>query len=139
LCGTPLLLVLALSGSRSVWIYLVALLVVSFWLHRRDAGASGRRALLCAVALLAGFALANWVVTLPMFITERVSVSTTLQRLFDSLPGSSARLQLWREAWWMFTDSPVFGGGFGQFAWQRFEFLNLFPGAELGAALQPLS
>ena len=33
----------------------------------------------------------------------------------------SLRLQMWREAWLIFTQSPLLGAGFGQYAWQHFQ------------------
>lgn len=126
-CGVPLLLVLALSGSRSAWFYLAALLALAAWLRVRDGNEISVRALKCVVLLSAGFMLAQWLATLPLFAPEHGLVTTTSQRLFDSPPGPSARLQLWREAWWMFTQFPLLGAGYGQFAWHHFEFQTMFP------------
>ena len=35
--------------------------------------------------------------------------------------GGSIRLQIWREAWLIFTQFPLLGAGFGQFSWQHFQ------------------
>ena len=46
---------------------------------------------------------------------------TTMRRLFGEGTGGSIRLYLWREGWQIFTQFPLLGAGFGQFAWQHFQ------------------
>ncbi len=127
--GTPLLLVLALSGSRSAWFYLATLLALAAGLRVRDGNEISVRALNCMVLLSAGFVLAQWLAALPLLAPEHGLVTSSSQRLFESPPGPSVRFQLWREAWWMFTQFPLLGAGFGQFAWHHFEFQTMFPAA----------
>lgn len=107
----PLLFVLTLSGSRSSWLYLIAMLLLALW---------GARDLLryCAL-LLAGFALMHGVVQLPFMNGATESVNT-VQRMFGTDESGGIRLYLWHEAWLMFKESPWLGAGFGQFAWQHF-------------------
>jgi O-antigen ligase len=127
--GVPLLLVLALSGSRSAWLYLATVLALVAWLRVRDGNEISVRVLNCIAFLSAGFVLAQWLAALPLLAPEHGLVTSTSQRLFDLPPGPSVRLQLWREAWWMFTQFPMLGAGFGEFAWQHFEYQVMFPGA----------
>ncbi len=128
-CGMPMLLVLALSGSRSIWLYLVVLLGLAFWFYRKRQDPSGRRLMRCTVLLTAGFVLAQALVMLPLFAPDQGMALTAAQRLFESSPGPSARLQLWREAWSMFTQFPLLGAGWGQFSWHHFEYQALESGA----------
>jgi O-antigen ligase len=129
-CAVPLLLALPLAGSRSVWLYLAMLLVFALWpLAGARADAVARmRVLLLAVS--GGFVLAQWVVTLPWFTPEIVAEGPS-DRLFDVATGMAERLQLWREGWWMFAQSPLIGIGFGQFAWQHTLYQAAFPAAAL--------
>lgn len=128
-CAMPMLLVLALSGSRSIWLYLVMLLGLAFWFYRRRQEPAGRRLLSCTLLLTAGFVLAQALVMLPLFAPDQGLATTAAQRLFESSPGPSARLELWREAWGMFTRFPLLGAGWGQFSWRHFEYQALASGA----------
>ena len=122
-----LLFVLALSGSRSAWLFLSALLALSAWWYRRN---RKNAALLAASAMLIpGFALMQWVAQLPWFAAP-VPAVTSFQRLFEFASGS-IRLELWREAWHIFLQSPLLGVGWGQFTWQHFEYGILFKSSGL--------
>lgn len=117
----PLLLfAIALTGSRSAWLYLLALAVTALWFGRRAPGADSRRLVISTLLLLAGFVLMQGVASLPFMIPE-LGASTSGHRFFDLVDSSSARLALWGEAWSMFLQSPLLGAGFGQFAWQHFQ------------------
>ena len=119
LLAVLMLFVLALSGSRAAWLYLFVLLALSAWWYWRDKKyASLMKA---GVLLVPGFALMQWVVQLPWF-TAPVPAITSIQRIFDLASGSSIRLELWQEAWHIFLKSPILGAGWGQFAWQHFEY-----------------
>jgi O-antigen ligase len=125
--GVLLLFVLALSGSRSPWLYLFALLVLSAWWYRRNQ--KNAALLKASVLLIPGFALMQWVVQLPWFAAP-VPAVTSFQRLFEFASGS-IRLELWRETWFIFLQSPLLGVGWGQFAWQHFEYGVLFKSSGL--------
>ncbi|MGH8709953.1 MAG: Wzy polymerase domain-containing protein [Burkholderiales bacterium] len=122
-----MLFVLALSGSRSAWLFLFALLALSAWWYRRDQ--KNAALLIASIVLIPGFALMQWVVQLPWFAAP-VPAVTSIQRLFDFASGS-IRLELWREAWHIFLQSPLLGVGWGQFAWQHFEYGVLFKSSGL--------
>lgn len=114
LLAAPLLFVLALSGSRSAWLYLSCMAALAFLWQRQD-----KRylpLLRYSLLLLLGFALMNALVQLPLFAAG----TTTAQRLIEGGTGNSIRLYLWQEAWLIFTQYPLLGAGFGQFAWQHF-------------------
>lgn len=119
--GATLLLMLGVSGSRSVWVYLVIGFVLAVWLRARHAGAPARRLAAAAAAALVAFALAQWLATLPLFAAAG-GVVTSTQKLFAGAAGITDRLQLWREAWLMFTGAPWLGQGWGQFASHHYAF-----------------
>jgi O-antigen ligase len=130
-CVALLLLVIALSGSRSPWLFLGALIVLALLVRRRRNDGASRRLVIFVLSLLPAFALAQYMATLPLLQPEHGAVVTSLQRVFGSASGIDARLQLWREAWQMFCDAPLLGAGFGQFAWHHFV---LSPPAHAAAA-----
>lgn len=117
LLAAPMLFVLVLSGSRSTWLYLIAALALAWWVQRRD---DAQKPLLrYTAALLVGFAAMHLVVQLP-FMAGGSGTVTSAERLFGEASGGSIRFFLWREAALIFTQFPLLGAGFGQFAWQHF-------------------
>ncbi len=126
------LLMLALSGSRSPWLYLGVLTVLALLLHHRRRDTDSLRLAAFALWLLPGFVAAQWIVTLPFMIPKEGMLVTSAQRLFEVASGIEARLQLAHEAWQMFVQAPLLGTGFGQFAWHHFLYQ-----ASTGAAAAP--
>ncbi len=118
LLALPLLYVLVLSGSRSSWLYLLALSVLAYMWQRREL--SCKYLLYYSLLLLAGFGLMHWVVQLPWLSGAAGSV-TTMERMMSGDTNGSIRLYLWHEAWLIFSQYPVLGAGWGQFAWQHFQ------------------
>ncbi|HQS56883.1 MAG TPA: Wzy polymerase domain-containing protein [Gallionellaceae bacterium] len=117
LLAAPLLFVMVLSGSRSSWLYLLSMVVLSYLWQRREI--SCRHLLNYSLLLLLGFGLMHLVVQIPWLAAESSGV-TTLQRMTADSTGS-IRLYLWREAWLIFSQFPLLGAGLGQFAWQHFQ------------------
>lgn len=113
--AAPLLFVMVLSGSRTSWFYFVALLLLAF--PGRRATVESRWLWRYSMAVLAGFVAMHGVVKLPWLATDGL---TSFSRLYQESGGNSIRLYLWREALQIWADYPVFGAGFGQFAWQHF-------------------
>jgi O-antigen ligase len=114
----PLLFVMVLSGSRSAWLYLLFILFVSYF-------ASKRNPLFVLVFkycsfLLLGFAAMHWIVQIPWLIGNTGTV-TTVERMFGEASSGGIRLYLWHEAALIFTQFPWLGAGFGQYAWQHFQ------------------
>jgi O-antigen ligase len=118
LAAVPLLIVLVVSGSRSIWLYLPALAILAA-LHRllRPSPAASR-ILLLSVAAFAGFLLAHWLAG--MLADTSSSVQTMGIRVRSEGMLSPVRFRLWHEAWLMFCDAPLFGQGFRQFPWHHF-------------------
>ena len=119
-CAGLLLLLLAMAGTRSTWLYLGALIVLAVLLHRLRRDDASRRIVVFACWLLPGFIAAVWLVTLPFMAPPGVELVTSADRLFQVASGIEPRLQLWGEAWKMFLSAPVLGAGLGQFAWHHF-------------------
>ncbi len=132
--AAPLLFVMTLSGSRSPWLYLLFMTGMSLLWQRRErkggvedsgkppayplrVGKPYQHLLYYCLLLLLGFAVMNALVQLPWFAAG----TTSAQRLIEGGTGNSIRLYLWHEAWLIFTQFPLLGAGFGQFAWQHFQ------------------
>lgn len=112
--AAPMLLVMALSGSRSSWLYLLAMAGWTLWGWRRDAAFRPWGAF--SLALLPAFVLVHGLLQLPGLGSD--TGITTLSRLYAG--SGSVRLVLWHEAVHIFWQFPWLGAGFGQFAWQHF-------------------
>lgn len=117
LLALPLLFVLVLSGSRSVWLYLLGMNMLAFMWQRRDP--AGQPLLRYALLLLLGFGLMHWIVQWP-WLSGMSGNLTSVQRMSGEGYSGGIRLYLWRESWHIFTQFPWLGAGFGQFAWQHF-------------------
>ncbi|MEW6314287.1 MAG: Wzy polymerase domain-containing protein [Pseudomonadota bacterium] len=125
-CAALLLFTMALSGSRSSWLYLFAIAASAAGWHRAEGSAASRRAWYGALALLAGFVLAQVLAQLPALAPAHSPVLTAAQRLLMQAedPSGSIRFYLWSEAWRMFLQAPLLGLGWGQFPWQHFSWLE---------------
>lgn len=121
LLAFPLLFVMALSGSRSSWLYLLLLVGLAWRWGRRDV--AQRPLLRYSLLLVAGFGLMHLVMqsSLP---ADAGNSTNTVQRLFgNEVSSGGVRLYLWREAGLMFMQSPWLGVGFGQFSFQHLQWL----------------
>lgn len=117
LLATPMLFVLVLSGSRSAWLYLSFILLLAWLWQRRDRAL--RPLFGYAAALWLGYLLLHGLVQLPWLQGGSGGSVTAAERLFGEAASGSIRLHLWREAGLIFAQYPLFGAGFGQFAWQH--------------------
>jgi O-antigen ligase len=119
LIATPLVFVLVLSGSRSPWLYLFSLFMMSFLWQRHD---KSRHHLLYYFGLLfISYGLMHLVVQIPWLAGPETGI-TSVERIFGNDAGSSAiRLALFHEAWQIFSQFPLLGAGLGQFAWQQLQ------------------
>ena len=101
---------LALSGSRSSWLYLSAMTMLALFQYRKE-----RALLLGALLLVPAFSLMQYAAHL----FDAVA-TTSADRMLVIAKDSGIRLYLWHEAWLMFLKAPLLGVGFGQFAWHHF-------------------
>jgi O-antigen ligase len=124
LLAIPLLFGLALSGSRSSWLYVLLMIGLAWWWARRDV--TMKPLLRYAVLLIAGFAVMNLIAQMS-FMFGADSGTDTVQRIIANTGSGdtrgSIRLYMWHEAVLIFLQSPWLGVGFGQFAWHHFELL----------------
>jgi O-antigen ligase len=118
LLALPMLFVMTMSASRSSWLYLLMMGAMAWWWSRRDA--RQRPLLRYSLLLIAGFGIMHLIVHLQIMAAQTSSIDT-VQRLLDHEETGEIRLYLWREAGLMFMQSPLFGVGFGQFAWHHFQ------------------
>lgn len=123
--GAPLIFVLGISGSRSAWLYLGGAFALAVLLQRRFADPVRKRLLVCSGLTLIAFPVAQWLAALEWLLPPG-GVTTVTERLFTDARGISGRLLLWREAGWMFLQAPILGVGWGQFAWNHFEYYSQF-------------
>lgn len=116
---------LALSGSRSSWLYLLTFAGTSLLVSRH----SGRRHLLVITCLLLPvFLLIQQLVPWMTEVAGSGAMQTPTERLFREVTGANIRLQLWQQAWQMFLGAPWLGVGFGQFDWNSFVLIERMPG-----------
>ena len=121
LCALPLLFVLGVSGSRSVWLYLLAAFVLAAWLRRIAGDRASKRIFMVVGGFVASYFLMQWVVQAGWIRPPQREAVTALERLFTS-PGSVAdRFSLWGAAWAMLLAHPLQGVGWGGFAAAYFD------------------
>jgi hypothetical protein len=111
----PIVFGSVVSGSRSVYIYPLIILVAIVWAYRSNPDKQNR-ALLIDAALLLPIAVAL------SFIAElRPAVgSSSAARLYETVSGPSIRIALIRTAWSAFLEQPWLGNGAGSFPWASF-------------------
>ncbi len=135
-CAGFLLYVLSLSGSRTTWLYLVAVLALSLWYRARSEAPGMRRVATALVLLLPLFALVQFAMShyglairpLPgagyaaVTPIDRFSEDMA-HNLLPQTEGSSlgTRIYMWHQALLMFSRAPLLGVGFGQYAGVFFE------------------
>jgi len=108
--------ILSLTGSRTAWVYLAGLIVLSAGFWGLDRSASNRRLLgLCSLALVACILL-PWLDRLLL----DPNLATAASRLRSSEIVAEERPRIWKAALMMFLDSPLLGVGFRQFGWHHF-------------------
>jgi O-antigen ligase len=118
--GAVLAAGLTASPSRSVWLYVTAVTVLGWVrdLGAKDATQPRRLAIGCTVFL--GLYLicqisAPWLASYGLWQSP-----TSSGQMLAEVHGASPRLHIWTAAWRMFSESPWFGTGWGQFDWEYF-------------------
>ncbi len=127
-----LLSALALTASRSAWVF-VSLITITALVYRHlqtqyhgfiNTKASSNRLLVLLLLPLLFYGLQ---IALPKLPTAK-PVTTTNQRLVElAKKPESARLQLYQSAWYVYADHPLLGAGIGQIAWHDFNHANRVP------------
>lgn len=121
----PMLFVLGLSGSRSVWLYLFVALGLAAWRRLKSPQDDGGRIVFiaCGALIIIHYLMqlavgAGWL-TPP----DRAAV-TAVERLFSGVQSVTDRIGLWGAAWSIAMEHPVFGIGWGAFASRYFDFIS---------------
>jgi O-antigen ligase len=114
-----LLAVLALSGSRAVWLYAAAFLLLASGAVLSRPCSHSRRILVFSIAIVAGLVAAQWLMD-DMLPRGAIAVQTIGERVHAEGLSSPVRLRFWTKAWTMFRESPAFGVGFKEFGWNYF-------------------
>lgn len=121
--AAALLYVLSFSGSRSSWLYVTAMAVLSLIFFVATRLPEGRRLAIAGFLLLPGFALMQFLAQ----VSAPLPIATPTDNLFSLAGSKSDRLAIWLEAWQMFLQAPLLGVGFGEFAWHHFGFSDVAP------------
>jgi O-antigen ligase len=115
----PIALGSVISGSRSVFLYPLILILGIAWARRREPrGAVANLLPDAAVLLPAMIALELFGSWLSFHLPETTTMSAT--RLYESVSGPSIRMALARTAWTVFLEQPWTGQGAGNFPWASF-------------------
>ncbi len=123
-CALPLLFVLGLSGSRSVWLYLIAAFGLAAWLRSASAQDAGARRLLVACgALIIVHTVMQLLVGAEWFKPAERDTVTAIERLFSGADSITVRIGLWQAAWSIAMEQPFWGIGWGAFASRYFDFI----------------
>ncbi|MBI2306798.1 MAG: O-antigen ligase C-terminal domain-containing protein [Rhodocyclales bacterium] len=120
----PLLAFSLLSGSRSVYLYALALTVWLLLRARRTEGETRRRLLRGALLLLPGLLCLQWLIGVANLGGTSVS---SAQRIVASGSYDAVRLTLWRAAADIFSDHPLLGAGFDSYSREFFQRIERFP------------
>jgi len=120
--AAPMLFVLGLSGSRSVWLYLLTAFVLAAWLKASNKSSQeGRRLfMVCGAAIIVHSAIQGMVGAGWLRPASRESV-TAIERLFSGAASLTERFEVWQAAWRIAWESPLLGIGWGAFAAHFYE------------------
>ncbi|UOP04955.2 PglL family O-oligosaccharyltransferase [Conchiformibius kuhniae] len=110
---------MALTGSRSVLAYFIALAVLAL-LWRLWAGAAAKRAVRIVALALAVLAVLQFALEPLLQLFGSGSVESAAERLGNHSFGQSGRDYESRKAWQIFQTAPWFGHGWGSYALQGF-------------------
>ncbi|MDD4963312.1 MAG: Wzy polymerase domain-containing protein [Gallionella sp.] len=121
LLALPLLFTIALSGSRSTWLYLFTTTLLAWVWTRRDT--SMRPLLYYSLSILAGFGLMLFVVQLP-FLAGADNMDV-MRRMFQDHASGAVRLYLWKESIHIFLSAPLLGVGFGQYSLHHLQWVSI--------------
>lgn len=120
--------VLASSGSRGAWLYVIAFIVIAAWMLCRRPDPELKRILTFAILFTVGlFAAQAAMPELSPVARPSIAMETIGERMRADM-AAPLRLHFWNEAWIMFLQAPVLGAGFKQFAWNNFLLNASLPG-----------
>jgi len=113
-----LMYILSLTGSRSTWVYVLGLIVLSAVFLSLDRSPTNRRLLSFNVAALVALIALPWLIGLLPGPAEISGNATS--RLDPEVFAYEERPRIWKAAWMIFEQAPILGVGLRQFAWHHF-------------------
>ncbi|HYQ93582.1 MAG TPA: Wzy polymerase domain-containing protein [Burkholderiales bacterium] len=132
---------MALSGSRTSWVYIVINLVFIPLLLRRDSPKAAGKVLRVAAFAFVVFSLVQVLNLYTDVFTgpegRPYSAGERFVRYLwsDNASGGRIRAQLFLNAWLMFLSNPILGVGFGEYGWRGFELSMNLPGPVIAGGL----
>lgn len=115
------IIALAISGSRSTWLYLICASILTIVLYCRASASANKLLMYLMLVSLPAFLLFQELFSLQIF-KEVMPITTANERLVVEGAGSSGvRLDVWRHAIEMLIDSDLLGVGYGNFAWSNYQ------------------
>jgi O-antigen ligase len=111
--------VLSLTGSRASWVYLLGFIAVSVVFFMLERSQANRRLLGFSAGALLALAAVPWLVDLLTPGLADVTMSASA-RLDPAVFEAEERPRIWKAAWIIFQQAPIFGVGLRQFGWQHF-------------------
>ena len=113
-----LAVVMGLIGSRTIFAYILMLGVLLLG-YRLFSGSQTNRVLI-GLAIATVFVLVGQVVIEPILgLFQTANIHSAASRLGEQFDGSG-RFYEWRKAWQIFLSAPIFGQGWGSYAYQGF-------------------
>lgn len=126
---------LTISASRSVFIYFILAFIIGGINFLKERNPESRRLLaLITLATVALFAMEFLYPLLHQLFTPHNNFSSGLGRL-DSDSGTGRRGVEWAKAWLVFTQNPIFGYGWNEYAKESVLLHHLFPKAAPNSGL----
>ena len=126
-----------LSGSISVWVYLVAAVILATWVYRRNRSGQMRTLVFSTIAAIVAFLFLKLVSDLYPDVVALVQhtefqtagVQGTSGERFESLlrEGDSARGVIWLASLLIFKDNMLLGAGIGEFSWNYYLRISHLP------------
>lgn len=124
----PLLFVLGLSGSRSVWLYLLTAFVLAAWLRmatrQQIEPRAGQRLFFATGSFVILYYVMQLMVDAGWLPPSPRQAVTAVERLFSGAASIAERLSLWRAAGVMMLNNPVAGIGWGEFPARYFDYMT---------------
>lgn len=128
----PLATCAIFTASRSVYLYIAAVGLITYAMHRRG---QMPPQLWRGVSWVMGFCLLADLGKHLLGAAD-LALPTSGDRLFNEISSISVRLSLWQIAWQSFLSAPLLGVGIGQFSWQSFVLAGQVPPGTLHGAAE---
>ena len=119
--------IMGLTGSRTIFAYVLSLMILLPFCRLFSGSLSNRAVwglgVATAVVLLGQFA----VEPILNFVQDNNHLQSAAERFSDSQFGQSGRGYEWRKAWQIFLSAPIFGYGWGSYAFYGFALNDVYP------------